>query len=413
MARFRVMTTQATDLPALDSPSMPPVDLAAELTPDVADAAVGQQDQAVIERAASWARDYVALHAESWERERRFAAEAFSSAAGQELCGLLVPTADGGSGMTQIGLARVLEEIAAVDFAVAFSLVCHNNLAGAVSRRAPADLRARALPPLTHGERLGAFLLTEPGVGSDAAKITTSARRDGDEWVLDGEKAWVSNGTSAELLSVYAQTDPAAGHRGIVTFLVDGGTDGVERSEGYQLSGAHGLGTNGIKFEGCRVSDADVMVPVGEGFVAAMEGIDIARVLVAAMCCGMLRTGLATAVSYVRERQAFGGRIADLQGVRFRLADVATDLEAARLLAYRAALGIAEGRSAGVHAAHAKKFATRVAERRLADCMQVMGAVGARRDHPLPRHLAASRLTHYVDGATEIQDVVISRSLLD
>ena len=392
---------------------MPAPELVEELTPDVADASVEADDRAVIDRAASWARDYVAPRAESWERDRRFAAEAFASAADHELCGLLVPTGDGGSGMTQIGLARVLEEVAAADFAVAFALVCHNNLAGAVSRRAGADLRDRALSSLTSGEQLGAFLLTEPGVGSDAAKITTSARRDGDEWVLDGEKAWVSNGTAAELLSVYAQSDPDAGHRGILTFLVDGSTDGIERSQGYELSGAHGIGTNGISFDGCRVSDADVMVPVGEGFVAAMEGIDIARVLVAAMCCGMLRTGLATAVSYVRERQAFGGRIADLQGVRFRLADVATDLEAARLLAYRAALGIAEGRSAGVHAAHAKKFATRVAERRLADCMQVMGAVGARRDHPLPRHLAASRLTHYVDGATEIQDVVISRSLLD
>lgn len=408
MARFPVMTTQSIDLNA-----MPTSELAAELTPAVADAVVGAGDQAVIDRAASWARDYVAPHAESWERDRRFAAEAFSGAAAEGLCALLVPAADGGSAMTQIGLARVLEEVAAADFACAFVLVCHNNLAGAVSRRAPAELRARALEPLTSGDHLGAFLLTEPGVGSDAAKIITSARRDGDEWIIDGEKAWVSNGTSADTLSVYAQSDPAAGHRGILTFLVDGSAEGIERTPGYELIGAHGIGTNGIRFDGCRVSDADVMVPVGEGFGAAMEGIDIARVLVAAMCCGMMRTGLATAIDYVRQRQAFGGRIADLQGVRFRLADVATDLEASRLLAYRAAAAVAEGRPAAVMAAHAKKFATRAAERRLADCMQVMGAVGGRRDHPLPRHLAASRLTHYVDGATEIQDVVISRALLD
>ena len=408
MARFPVMTPQAIDVNAMPSP-----ELAAELTPDVADAAVGAADQAIVERAASWAASFVAPRAETWERDRRFAAEAFASAAGEGLCGLLVPATEGGSGMSQIGLARVLEEIAAADFATAFVLVCHNNLAGAVSRRAPAEMRDRALGPLATGERLGAFLLTEPGVGSDAAKITTAARRDGDHWIIDGEKAWVSNGTSADVLSVYAQTDPAAGHRGIVTFLVDGRADGIERSEGYELIGAHGLGTNGVRFDECRVSDADVMVPVGEGFGAAMEGIDIARVLVAAMCCGMMRTGLATAIGYVRQRQAFGGRIADLQGVRFSLADVATDLEAARLLAYRAALAVAEGRPAAVMAAHAKKFATRAAERRLADCMQVMGAVGGRREHPLPRHLAASRLTQYVDGATEIQDVVISRSLLD
>jgi alkylation response protein AidB-like acyl-CoA dehydrogenase len=144
-----------------------------------------------------------------------------------------------------------------------------------------------------------------------------------------------------------------------------------------------------------------------------MEGIDLARLLVGAMCCGMMQTGLATATAYVSERMAFGRPIADLQAVRFTLADVATDLEAARLLTYRAARRLQEGdEEVAVAAAHAKKFATRAAERRLADCMQVMGAAGARRDHPLPRHLAGSRLTHYMDGATEIQDVVISRSLL-
>ena len=144
-----------------------------------------------------------------------------------------------------------------------------------------------------------------------------------------------------------------------------------------------------------------------------MEGIDLARVLVSAMCCGMLRTSLSTASAYVRNRNAFGARLADLQGVRFKLADVATDLEASRLLTYQAAHALQDGGDASVEAAHAKKFATRVTEVGIASCMQVMGANGAKRDHPLPRHLAAARLTHYVDGATEIQDVVISRSLLD
>lgn len=398
---------------AIDLTDMPSPELLAALTPEVEDAAVASHEQAIIERAGRWAREYAAPRAEFWERERRFAAEAFASAAGEGLCGLLVPPADGGQGVSQVALARVLEEIAAVDLAVAFSLVCHNNLAGAVSRRAPADLRARALPSLVSGERVGAFLLTEPGVGSDAAAITTRAQRDGDEWLLHGDKAWVTNGTDASLMSVYAQTDDSLGHRGIATFLVDASSDGVERTDGYELFGGHGLGTCGISFDQCRVPDADTLVPVGQGFAAAMEGIDLARVLVSAMCCGMMRTGLATATSYVRERQAFGSRVADLQGVRFRLADVATDLEAARLLAYRAAVAVAQGRPAAVMAAHAKKFATRAAERGLADCMQVMGANGARRDHPLPRHLATARLTHYLDGATEIQDVVISRALLD
>jgi len=372
-----------------------------------------EDEQPIVEHAAAWAVAEVGPNAETWERERRFAREAFDSAAAAGLTGLIVPVEDGGAGIGQVALARVLEEIAAVDFGVAFSLVCHNNLAGAVSRAADGPLRREALPGLVSGQSVGAFLLTEPLVGSDAATITTAATKDGDEWILNGAKAWVTNGTAADVMSVYAQTDPSLGHRGIATFLVDADAEGVVHRDAYELFGGHSMGTTGVEFENCRVPDSRLFVEPGRGFAAAMEGIDLARVLVSAMSCGMLRVGLETAIALTTERQAFGGRLADLQGVRFKLADVATDLEAARMLTYRAARSLQNGEPAGVAAAHAKKFATRVTESRLADCMQVMGAQGARRDHPLPRHLSASRLTHYLDGATEIQDVVISRALLD
>ena len=375
--------------------------------------ALSATDLAAIERATSWAQSFVADRAEKWEFERRFAKEGFESAAEHQLTGLLVPEVDGGAAVSTLGLARVLEEIAAVDFAIAFSLVCHNNLAGSVARNATGDLRSETLPGLVDGSSLGAFLLTEPEVGSDAAAISVTAVRDGDEWILNGEKAWVTNGSDANVLSVYAQTDHAAGHRGIATFLVDANIPGVVRTPAYELIGGHGLGANGIRFDNCRVPGKSLFLPPGEGFRAAMEGIDLARVLVSAMCCGMLRTSLSTASNYVRNRNAFGARLADLQGVRFKLADVATDLEASRLLTYQAAHALHDGGDASVEAAHAKKFSTRVTETGVASCMQVMGANGAKRDHPLPRHLAAARLTHYVDGATEIQDVVISRSLLD
>ncbi|MBJ81961.1 MAG: hypothetical protein CL462_03555 [Acidimicrobiaceae bacterium] len=377
------------------------------------DAALPDGDLDAVKRAQTWAKDFVAPRAETWETERRFAREAFDSAGQNRLTGLLVPSNDGGEDISVIGLARVLEEIAAADFSIAFSLVCHNNLAGAVGRRPNGPLRDSVLPGLVEGSLVGAFLLTEPEVGSDAAAIAVAATNDGDEWLLNGEKAWVTNGTDADVLSVYAQTDSSLGHRGIATFLIDANTPGVTKTPGYELLGGHGLGANSIRFDNCRVSAESIFQPVGQGFRAAMEGIDLARVLVGAMCCGMLRTALTTASNYVRNRLAFGSRLADLQGVRFKLADVATDLEASRLLTYRAALTVQEGRNAAVEAAHAKKFSTRVTETGIASCMQVMGANGAKRHHPLPRHLNAARLTHYVDGATEIQDVVISRSLLD
>jgi alkylation response protein AidB-like acyl-CoA dehydrogenase len=376
-------------------------------------AALNDRDAEAVRRAQAWAKDFVAPRAEAWETERRFAREAFDSAGQNRLTGLLVPSRDGGEDISVLGLARVLEEIAAVDFAIAFSLVCHNNLAGAVGRSAKGPLRERFLPGLVEGSLVGAFLLTEPEVGSDAAAIAVTATNDGDEWLLNGEKAWVTNGTDADVLSVYAQTDPSLGHRGIATFLIDANTPGVTKTPGYELLGGHGLGANSIRFDNCQVSAESIFQPVSQGFRTAMEGIDLARVLVGAMCCGMLRTALTTASNYVRGRRAYGGRLADLQGVRFKLADVATDLEASRLLTYRAVLTLQEGGNASVEAAHAKKFSTRVTENGIASCMQVMGANGAKRDHPLPRHLASARLTHYVDGATEIQDVVISRSLLD
>ena len=371
-----------------------------------------EREAAAVDRAIAWVETDVAPLAEAWETDRRFASEAFTAAGDARLTGLLVPEEHGGEGLGPVAMARIVEEGAAVDLAATFPLVVHNNLAAALSARGSDELRARHLDDLVSGRKLGAFLLTEPGVGSDAGAITTVARRTEGGWVLDGAKAWVTNAAAADVLSVYATTDPAGGHRAIAAFLVEADAPGVIAQPTYELFGGHGMGTGGFRFEGCEVDDAAMLVGPGDGFRAAMAGIDLARALVGAMCCGMLRAGLATATSYVAERQAFGRPIADLQAVQFKLADVATDLEASRLLTYKAARSIQAGADATVAAAHAKKFATRAAERRLADCMQVMGAAGARRDHCLPRHLASSRLTHYMDGATEIQDVVISRSLL-
>jgi alkylation response protein AidB-like acyl-CoA dehydrogenase len=324
-----------------------------------------------------------------------------------------------------VALARVLEELAAADLPAAFSAVVHNNMARAVATSGNDRLITGLLPRLLSGELLGAFLLTEPEVGSDAVAITCRALRDGDEWEITGHKAWVTNASHAGSLNVYAQTDPGSGHRGIVSIVVDPSLPGVTRTEPYELMGGHAMGTGGFEFDGVRVPVADTLAPVGEAFAGAMVGIDLARVLVGAMCCGILRRSLETALRYTAEREVFGSPIADKQGVRWMLADVATDLEAMRLLTYRAARLLQQGEpgddrvrgAATLLAAHAKKFAARRAQERVADCMQVMGAAGYRRQlpdgstNPLPRHLAAARLTGYIDGATEIQNVVIARRL--
>ncbi|MCP5027632.1 MAG: acyl-CoA dehydrogenase [Actinomycetia bacterium] len=377
------------------------------------DAALTADEEVVIDRVTALARDIIEPGAEQWELDRRFAGEAFEAAGAAALTGVLAPRELGGEEIGPVAFARMFEEIASADLAVAFILVVHNNLVGNVFRNGTEAMKAEVLPDLIAGRRLGAFLLTEPGFGSDAASIECQATRDGDTWVLDGEKAWVTNASAADVLSVYAQTDPALGHRGIIAFLVDADAPGVGREEPYELLGAHAMGTGGFRFEGVRLTDDDVLVPQGSAFRAAMEGIDLARVIVGAMCCGMLQKGLDVALERTTQRHLFGSSVADKQGIQWMLADVATDLEASRLLTYRAARLLTDGADATLAAAHAKKFAARAAQDRLADCMQTLGAAGYRRDpgNPLPRHLASARLSHYIDGTTEIQNVVIARRL--
>lgn len=378
------------------------------------DDALTGAEQVVVDDAIAFAAKHLEPMAETWESERRFAAEGFEALGPAGLCGLVVPTEFGGRGVGPVALARVLEELAAADLAAAFSAVVHNNMARAVATSGNQKLIDDLLPRLVSGETVGAFLLTEPEFGSDAAKIDCRATRDGDEWIITGSKAWVTNASHAGALNLYAQTDPTLGHRGIVSIVVDPDAPGVTRTEPYELMGAHAMGTGGFEFDQVRAPVADTLVPVGQAFAAAMAGIDLARVLVGAMCCGILRRSLDVALARTAERQVFGGAVADKQGIQWMLADVATDLEAMRLLTFRAARLLQEGGAeATLMAAHAKKFAARTAQERIADCMQVMGAVGYRRDpgNPLPRHLAAARLTGYIDGATEIQNVVIARSL--
>ena len=370
-------------------------------------------EQAVVDQAAAFAEEVIAPDASRWELERRLPRDVLEAAAAAGLTGLLVPVAMGGKGLSCTAMARVMEELAAADMALAFSLVVHNNLMGAIAQNGSEAQQARLLAPLTRMDSLGAFLLTEPGGGSDAAAITTGARKTTDGWVLNGAKAWVSNATHADLLSVYAQTDPDLGWQGIAAFLVDAELPGITREAPYEMLGGHALGTGGFRFEDCHVTDNDLFIPPGKGFKAAMSGIDLARANVAAMCAGMLRTSLATAVAYTSNRSAFGVKVSEFQGIQWQLADVATDLHAARLMAYDAASIIDQKQAATVAAAHAKKFATGAALRGISACMQALGANGLKQEYPLARHLAAAKIAQYLDGTTEIQNVVISRSLFN
>jgi len=361
---------------------------------------LSDSEQRIVDIAADFAVNHVAVNASAWEAERRWPIESLKAAADAGLTGLLVPTEHGGKAISCTAMARVMEELASADMAFAFALVVHNNLMGNIAKNAGDELRERYLPALARMDKAGTFLLTEPQSGSDAANVLTTATRDDKHWVLNGSKAWASNGVGAQTLSVYAQTDPSAGWRGVACFLVDTDAPGVVREPAYEILGGHALGASGFRFESCRVSDADMLVGPEAGFKAAMAGIDIARANVAAMCAGMLRTSLNTALETTATRSAFGQTLDQFQGLQWQLADVATDRHAARLMAYEACGKIDRNEDA-----------TRVALSGISECMQAMGANGLKHEYPLARHLACAKIAQYLDGSTEIQNVVISRAL--
>ena len=372
----------------------------------------GENEQDIITAATRFADEVIAPQAEQWNENHRIPDSVYRQAGALGLCRLIVPKSRGGLGLSVTAMASVMQVLASRCFATAFSLVVHNNLAGRIARSEPNGVLNAVLEELKTGATIGAFLLTEPDVGSDATAITTRARKCSGGWRVTGAKAWASNGGIANALSVYAQTEPGSGAKGIGCFLVDATAAGVDRQANYELLGGHALATAGFDFEDVFVADDAVLVAPGEAFRAAMQGIDLARINVAAMCCGMMQNSLDVALDYVKSRPAFGGKIGDFQGIQWMLADVATDLAAAQLLAFEAARACDADGSAPIASAHAKKFATRAALQRIADCMQVMGAKGLSREHSLPRHLAAAKMAQFLDGATEIQNVVISRALM-
>lgn len=375
------------------------------------DEILSPDESAFVAQARDFARDRVAPFVAEWERRREFPRDAFREGARLGLTGLLVAKDLGGVALSHVAMARVLEELAGASLAFGFTLfVQHNVLAGIVQNGTRAQID-RFVPAMLQGERIGAFCLTEPGCGSDAAAIATTARRKGDGWRLDGEKAWVTNGAVADIFSVYARADESRDWRGIACFLIEEPAAGLRRGAPYALMGAHVMATNGISLDGCEVPADALLLGPGYGFKGAMAGINRARTAIAAMCCGMLRASLAAAVGATASRRAFGRPVAGFQGLQFELADVATDLEAARRLAYRAAWLLDRGEKAIVEAAHAKKFATRAALTGISTCMRAMGATGFRADHGLGRHLADAQMCQYLDGTDEIQNVVIGRAL--
>ena len=360
------------------------------------------QETALVDAARQLARNIVGPQAAGWERERRIGHEALSAAVALGLTRLQVPTAHGGLGLSFACKVAVTEALAMGDFGFAMSLVNTQNVAAKLAKDAPPELAAAYLPELIAGKRLGCTALTEPGAGSDFGAITTLATRDGDHWRLSGRKAWITNAREADVVVLYAQTAPGSGGRGIACFLVDGRRDGFEREAGFALGGQHSIGTGGFALNDYRASDAEMLHPPGQAFKAALGSINGARTYIAAMCCGMVSDALQVVVDYGRQRQAFGQTLAEHQGWRWRVAEAAAELAAARALVALATAAVDAGHDAQLIAAQAKLVATRLAERQIPALAHAMGAEGLREQQPFSRHLIGAQVAGFVDGSSEM-----------
>jgi alkylation response protein AidB-like acyl-CoA dehydrogenase len=368
------------------------------------DARLLPSERALIERARQYGKAEIAPRAKDWEYARHAPRETLADACRAGFAAIELMSTSGGLGLRFSAKMRVAEELSRYDLAFTFALMQQHNVIVRLAESAVEDVAARLVPPMLSGELIGCTAMTETSAGSDFAAIRTAARKVDGGWELTGEKGWISNAAVADLCLVYAQTDTSLGREGIACFIVDATSPGFVRLPAYELHGASAIGVGGFILQKCFVDDSMLLYPPGKAFDAAMQSVNRARVHVAAMNAGMLDASLAEALRYGTSRQAFGGPLLSFQGLCWSLTDVATDLEALRLLTYRGARLIDEKADAQEAAAMAKKFAGERTLPGIAACMQAMGANGLRADYALSRHLSAAKLLCYTDGSTEMMN---------
>ena len=373
---------------------------------------LSDDQRALQEVARDFAAKELAPHAEAWDADCVFPVETLRRAAGLGFAGLYVAEDVGGSGLARLDAAILFEELATACASTAAYLSIHNMVAWMVDAFGDRAQRQRLLPSLCAMERLASYCLTEPGAGSDAASLRTRAEPDGDHYVLDGSKAFISGAGASDLYLVMARTG-SIGPAGISAFLVANGTPGLTFGKAEKKMGWHSQPTAAVTLTACRVAAADRLGGEGEGFKIAMAGLDGGRVNIAACSLGAARACLDKALAYCRERQQFGRAIADFQGTRFKLADMATELEAARLMVYRAAVKLdRKARDATAACAMAKRFATDVGFKVVDEALQLFGGYGYIRDYGIERHLRDLRVHRILEGTNEIMRVIIARELL-
>jgi alkylation response protein AidB-like acyl-CoA dehydrogenase len=359
-----------------------------------------------------FARAELAPHAAQWDRDHTFPREALRALGQLGALGVVIPERWGGAGLDYVSLAVALEEIAAGDGATSTIVSVQNSVVcGPLNAYGTDEQKTRWLPALARGEALGCFCLTEPAVGSDAAAITTRAERRGDRYVLNGVKQFITTGKNADLALVFAVTDRAAGKQGISAFVVKTDTPGYVVARVEEKLGQRASDTTQIVLEDCAVPLDHRLGREGEGYRIALANLEAGRIGIASQSVGMARAAFEAASAYARERRTFGKPIAEHQAVAFRLADMATQIEAARQLVWHAASLRDAGEPCLKEASMAKLFASEMAERVCSDAIQVHGGYGYVADFPVERIYRDVRVCQIYEGTSDIQRMVIARAI--
>jgi alkylation response protein AidB-like acyl-CoA dehydrogenase len=370
------------------------------------------EQREIQELARKFAQNEIAPHADEWDEEHHFPREVLQPMAELGLAGLLVPDQYGGLALPRLTGALIYEQLAQADMATAVWLSVHNMVAGLIAKFGDEAQRERWLPRLVSGAALGAFSLSEAHAGSDATAIRATARREGDEYVLNGSKYWVTNAGEADLYAVMLRTDAEARGRGISTFIVERDTAGFSIGKLERKMGLRSSPTGELIFENCRVPAANRLSAEGDGLKIALSSLDGGRVNIGSIAVGVAQAALDVAVRYAGERVAFGKPLGAFEGIQFMLADMAMKTQASRLLVYEAAWKMDNGEPSITAAAMAKCFATDAAMAVTTDAVQALGGAGYVRDWPVERYMRDAKVGQIFEGANQIQRIVIARGLL-
>jgi alkylation response protein AidB-like acyl-CoA dehydrogenase len=374
-----------------------------------------EEQQEICETIRRFTAQEIVPRATDWDEQGSFPRETLAQLAELGLWGMTIPEEYGGIALSRLTTALVYEQLAMGDMGLAVGLSVHNMVAGILARMGNAQQQQRWLPEMASGAVFGAFSLSEPEAGSDAASLQCRVERSGDGYEINGTKLWVTSGGEAELYVVMARNGrdgQSSGTRGISSFVVEKGTPGFSFGKVERKMGLHSSPTRELVFEHCRVPGENRIGEEGQGFRIALGALNGGRVNIGAIAVGVAQAALETARDYARERKQFGHVIGSYQGIQFMLADMAMKIEAARLMVYQAAYKMDTGQNANMYASMAKCFATDVAMEVATNAVQILGGAGYVRDYPVERYMRDVKVAQIFEGTNQIQRIVIARALL-